>query len=277
MRAALTIFAGAILMWVALHPKRVFACTCAGGVTLLRPIDGATDVPRNTEIKVFGADLGFKLEREDGASVPVQVTRAGRTLPFIRLRPEQLLDADTGYVITGLNGPHSTFRTGQRLDETNPTLGAHRITERMAPAIVELSSCGPSQGVRLEVDEGSDEGTAASDLLYLVYLGRSEQDFSLAKPETVVAAGPSFLGQFMCNDTLPIVAEQSVQAVLRAVDLAGNESEAGETMQLSGCGCSSTGSSFPLAMLLLFGSRASKRYSWSGWTSRSTRRLPRRT
>jgi hypothetical protein len=236
----------------AMSSSQAHACECTTGIRALSPAHGATNVPLNAEIKLLhfaGRPGTIELRRGDEMVDVTVDTHGTGGVKYVRIRPVGTLSPGTEYQLN-IEGELTAFTTGTVRDETAPTAGRVTNIERIQAdwqSFVGPSSCGTSRGNVLTVEPGADDHSLPADVWYHVY---QEGETS---PLTAIKAGANFLGNSMCNDTLdPEIAALS----LRAVDMAGNESNAGPDERLASCGCSSGMSSpwaaAPLLFALLF-------------------------
>lgn len=252
MRAGALVVAFGVLLGAA---RTTEACSCPGE-PLVRPEDGAVDVPLNARVLVLASWIGqVDLRRRDDAvnvvlSVEDSVARYGSTRSVLA-RPLPGLDPETTYevVLEGLTGQLvvSTFTTGSLRDDVAPEFtGATAIQPRRWRAdgtyysscwtrdegtdsvLVEHQAFGPDvAGAIMEVRRQGDPGPPWRTIhpvpLYAV---------------PWLAPGQSWLSSDLCGYTnAPDLDEPGSYCVrVTAFDLAGNVAGAG----VETCGVSET-------------------------------------
>lgn len=145
------------------------------------------------------------------------------------------------------------FRTGAITDETPPNAPGARdvtFTEQRGFLGMGVAGCGESVGFQLTVDAAQDDNAPEADLLYNVYAGPSADRIDFSRVRVALRSGRQWLGRHTCNPTFDFSDGTRVIA-LKAVDRAGNESEASAPIAMSTCGCSGTSGGALTALLAL--------------------------
>ena len=278
-----SVAAAAILAAPLLVPTDALACSCVGGLAFSLPRFGAADAPLNPAIHlgyVFGdPPRDFTLVGADGLPVAldvVRVTSGGTQEVTLTAQGGQLLRPNTRYQLRGDGQVQLEFATGDRRDSQAPTFGGIASFSggyddgctREGGAVM-CDSCGPSTELFPLYAPSSDDGTAASDLLYRVYV---ETGGATPTTDSYSFVSPGWaVGQSFCNLTYAgLEVGDTVTIRATAIDAAGNESrlsaaatavvEDDPDSQPSGCGETGTassrpgtGSEAPVSGLTLFG------------------------
>ena len=221
---------------IALLAEQAEACSC-GWTADVFPDNGAADVPRNVVIRGTNESETVELLL-DGGVVPTTFQRfeSGGGQPDWIMRPNEPLAPNTTYTIRTTN-QQASFATGDGTDTDPPT----------APRIVEdrwhrtpwnpLSSCEP-QSSRFIKLEGAADGQSQA-VWFNVYGANSEGDIDLSMPVALMHRPMEAFGNSGCVRTMS-ESLASGPLVFRAVDLAGNESEATNAAPNGSCGCSAS-------------------------------------
>jgi hypothetical protein len=232
------------------------ACECAGGTpTVILPRDGATGVPLNTRILVSSEKVGegkwagadaskpapaLSLAPIDGkgkSGAPVESTvssmlsEAWGTVYVIT--PKKPLKANTTYALVTVVKKKATtrftsFTTGAAADTAPPVFaGIERFTAIIGHQVRTKCSSGDPPYNQLSWDYGSatDEGTAAEDLVRILYIQRKGEQRSIRIIEPGASAPVMSIDGTICDAFHPTFkAGDEICATVEIVDLAGNAS-----------------------------------------------------
>lgn len=218
------------------------ACTCAFNSSTF-PKEGASGVPRNTVIRLINATGAELVQGEQVIATTVEEVAIGQPRAYSVMRPSDLLAANTVYTLRG-NFGSVTFSTGDQLDQQPPS----------APRVVDdkwnetpwdpFSSCEPSKSrvIRLEGAVDAD----SPSVWFNVYGGATADSIDFSTP---VGMMPHELEAFGNSGCIRSMSEAVASRALafRAVDLAGNESEADVAAASCGCAASPSGSALIFA------------------------------
>lgn len=236
-----------------LAPSPALALSCAFGPTNAVPADRAMDVPVNVIPRVWvvhggGEDsFDWSLVDEDGQAVDVSLDRhvQGNTT-VVAVQPDADLAPETTYTLeVSMNAQPMqswTFSTGSARDETAP---ATPTLERLRRE-KDRTEWGRTDHVRVEVEAAEEPviyeltitETGADGLVGTVLNPGSGED----DVDTVWA------GEGLCGSD--VLLDGPVDVSVRAIDLAGNVSEASPSGAATG-GCNSAAAPGGLAGLVL--------------------------
>ncbi len=228
---------------------------------LLSPVDGATDVPLNVQIRFTSALTNVELLRGDAGVAVDRIQEGG----VVALVPRELLAPLTTYSIQRLGSDFvlsTTFTTGMAIDSTPPTLGAPTLQAFRSPAI-DLTTCGDIRSEFYSLTYGaSDDRTAPGQLIHLGFLGSTVDDIALDVPALGTAGALVIQSNSACpQSTLPdLMRRPQLAALAVVVDLAGNRSAPSQAVQVKGCGgCSGAGGSLAVVSAILVPLRRRRR------------------
>jgi uncharacterized protein (TIGR03382 family) len=105
----------------------------------------------------------------------------------------------------------------------------------------------------------ADDSTPVGQLHFDFFFGQAPGLVDLTTASSTLSPEP-VLGEGGCGpNNFPLRSNARVSGALSAVDWAGNRSVATTPRPLKGCGCSSTGTVLPLALLGLLGRQRRRR------------------
>lgn len=227
---------------------------------MISPVDGATDVPLNVQVRFTSALTNVQLLRGDAGVAVDRIEEGG----VVALVPRELLAPLTTYSIQTLSSGFAlstTFTTGMAIDSTPPTLGAPTLQAFRSPAI-DLTTCGDIRSEFYSLTYGaSDDRTAPGQLVHLGFLGATVDTIALDAPVLGTAGGLVMQSNSACpQSTLPdLMRRPQLAALAVVVDLAGNRSTPSQAVQVKGSGCSAAGGSLAIVSTVLLPLRRRRR------------------
>ncbi len=251
-----------LLMWLSLWAPPAWSCTVGCGSGWLGPVDGATDVPLNVQLRFSSRLSGVELFRGD-ERVPADRVEEGGVAALVPRRVLAPLTVYSVRVTSAALENASTFTTGTDVDSTPPTLGTPTLQAFRNP-VVDLTSCGDRRFEFFSLAYGAqDDRTAAGQLIHLGFVGSTVDDIVLDAPALGTTGGLIIESSNYCREqsTLPSLMQRPQLAALAVVvDLAGNRSAPSQPVQVKGCGgCSGAGGSLAILGAVLLPLRRRRR------------------
>ncbi len=232
------------------------ACECAGGApTVLLPRDGATNVPTNARVLVSSEKVGEGKWAGADASKPPPVLalaaidakgKVGAPLDstvssmlseawgtVYVVTPKKPLKAGSKYALVRVvkkkaTDQYGSFTTGAAADTAPPVFaGIERFTAIIGHQVRTKCSSGDPPYNQLSWDYGSatDEGTAAEDLVRILYIQRKGEQRTIRLVEPAASAPVMSVDGTICDAFHPTFkAGDEICATVEIVDLAGNAS-----------------------------------------------------
>lgn len=232
-------------------------CTCSTSTpSILLPRDGATGVPTNVRVLLTADRVGLdawagtdvartpplgivpRPVKKKGARKPVKavvtsmLSEAWGTIYIVTA--QKPLKANTAYDVVVMAGKKpaqwqviSGFTTGAAADTAPPIFaGVERFTAVVSyrAAVSVCDGRPPFQELTWKYGQATDEGTAAGDLLRILYVQRKGEPRQVRLIEPFDAATPiTGVSGSTCDPFRPVIQPgDEVCATIEVVDLAGN-------------------------------------------------------
>jgi hypothetical protein len=222
------------------------ACECAGGApTVLLPRDGATNVPTNTRVLVSSEKVGEGKWAGADASKPAPVLAVapidakGKTGAPIDstvssmlseawgtiyvVTPKKPLKASSKYALVRVvkkkvAEQYGSFTTGAAVERFTAIIG-HQVRTKCS------SGDPPYNQLSWDYGSATDEGTAAEDLVRILYIQRKGEQRTIRLVEPGASAPVTSVDGTICDAFKPTFkVGDEICATVEIVDLAGNAS-----------------------------------------------------